>query len=235
MSSGFARHIRRQVSRSSHDATSSAAEIDCGSAWNGLSLGAFAGSALAIANSIHGIQGEGDLWKERANGLFVPNHPVLCPALLDLLAVVVVKETRNPPLQLGRLPGIAGGIVAIKVIEGNGVVEQLTLELRGERTPPHHDGRSQALQDMLMLVEHDATLPPIDLRCRHDIVFKRRPDLVRIAHQPFLVADHYRAALFQIGKFLGLARRARTVEQSRVFGCFRVELLYREHVDTTFL
>jgi hypothetical protein len=55
MSSGFARHIRRQVSRSSHDATSSAAEIDCGSAWNGLGLGAFAGSALAIAN---GIQGE---------------------------------------------------------------------------------------------------------------------------------------------------------------------------------
>jgi hypothetical protein len=77
ISSGFARHTGRHVSHPSHDATSSAAETDCISVLEWPRPGALAGSALAIAN---GIQGEGGLWSQRADGLFVQNHSMLGPA-----------------------------------------------------------------------------------------------------------------------------------------------------------
>ena len=92
---------------------------------------------------------------------------------MGLLAVAVMKETSYPPFQLGRLLQIADGIVAVEIIERTGVVEKLTLELRGESAPPHHDCRSQAPQNMLIFVDADGTLVLIGFRWRHDIVFER--------------------------------------------------------------
>ena len=106
------------------------------------------------------------------------------------------KETRYPPLQRGRLLGIADGTVAIEIIEGTGVVEKA------------HAGASWGVLHRIMTAapRHRRTCScsstrrhafPIDFRSGHDVVFGRRHDLMGIAHQPFLVVGHCRVGLFR--------------------------------------
>ena len=75
------------------------------------------------------------------------------------------------------------------------------------RTPPHHDCRSQAPQDMLMFVDQDGTPFPIDFRSGHDVVFGRRHDLMGIAHQPFLVVGHCRRLFRSRNSLVSLGER----------------------------
>src|SRR5438093_3191959 len=48
---------------------------------------------------------------------------------------------------------------------------------------------------------------------------------------PLLIISEHAEALFEFLKFTSFARRARFVDQLRIFGCFRTVLLGPEHAD----
>ena len=136
---------------------------------------------------------------------FRSNHPMLYPALLDLLAVAVVKETLSASSTWSvawdrrwnrRDRNHRGNRRGRKAHAGAswGVLHRImTAAPRHRRTCSCSSTRRHAF--------------PIDFRSGHDVVFGRRHDLMGIAHQPFLVVGHCRELFRSRNSLVSLGER----------------------------
>src|SRR5205085_8777301 len=108
-----------------------------------------------------------------------------------------------------------------QIVEGTGAVEELPLELGGNRIPAHEQGGAQTLQNSLFFLSEDTTvvviLPPLDR-------------LFGMACHPFFVFGKRRVGLREIAEFTRFVGGTRCVGEERPeFGRFGSVLLRSEN------